>query len=353
MEELKGYITELGAKDKFFHRNIYHEINEKFSTTFESFLSKYNYTDVYQCAYYYDSNNIEAASLIASPYFDFDGDINTEYRKIANEVMMVAKFFEINWKIPVNRLKIYFSGSKGFHLIIPRSIVNVHPDQKLNEKFKLLAEYVKRQLNCKYLDLQIYDRKRLFRIPNTINSKSNLFKVQLTYQQLRELTTKTLLEYASNIHEEIISDETAINEAMIQYKKFMSKLIINKHNESKRQRFVSTKRRVLENTSYQSKTLLPCIKNLLINGVRQGRRNNTSVALASSLLQNGKKLKEIASIMEEWNSFNQPPLSERELYQTINSAYAIFCKDMCYGCAAFKNLDLCVGKDCSLAEREE
>lgn len=351
METVKEYITEFGAKDKFFHRKMYYPVNDNLQKELSKLLIKYNNTDVYQCMYYYDSRDIENAALIASPYFDFDGDISSEYRKIANEVMMVAKFFEINWKIPVENLQIYFSGSKGFHLIIPRTIIDVQPDIRLNDKFKLLAEYVKRQLNCKYLDLQIYDRKRLFRIPNTINAKSNLYKTQLTYEQLRQFNYDSLIEYASYKHKDIILNETLIQAAKTAYKKFLVRTIVDKYKKKSRRQNLSNKKRILENSNVASNQLLPCVKNLLVTGVKEGQRNNTSVALASSLLQNGKKLKEVASIMEEWNSINMPPLSERELHQTINSAYVIFCKDMCYGCAAFKNLGLCIGNKCSLAER--
>lgn len=335
MAAIDGYISEFGAKTKkFFHRKIYHKHDESFLDKVKKFLEDYNNTDVYQCAYSYENDNIEEAKMIGSPYFDFDGELDKDYSKVVNEVLMVAVFLRNNLHIPIEKMKFYFSGSKGFHLIIPSTVMGIKPHEKLNERFKGLALMATSQLGCRFLDLQIYDRKRLFRIPGSINSKSGLYKTPLTYEQLKSFTYEELKEYASTPHEESWEESTLEPDAAKAYRNF-----IIQHGKKKK----APVRKKNSLIPTKKMNLLPCVYQMLSTSAQKGTRNISAVALASGLYQSGRTDEEVDEIMTAWNDQNTPPLPTAELTITISSARSFLESGKGYGCNAFREFGFCSG----------
>ena len=70
------------------------------------------------------------------------------------------------------------------------------PKQDLNQEFKNLAIWLQQQSTSPIIDTAIYDRKRLLRIPNTINSKTGLYKVPITIQNLYDFSLTDMINYA-------------------------------------------------------------------------------------------------------------------------------------------------------------
>ena len=67
----------------------------------------------------------------------------------------------------------------------------------LNSKYKILATELKSYTITKSVDTRIYDNKRLFREPNSINRKTGYYKVQLTLNDLKAMSYEDLIKYAS------------------------------------------------------------------------------------------------------------------------------------------------------------
>ena len=340
---LDGFLTEFGGvRNGWFHRNEYHKRDEHFLENLDHFIDVHNGIDVYYCVYNYESDDIDNCRLLGSPYLDFDGALDTEedYEVVRTEVRMVANYFETYWGIPTSMIEIYFSGNKGFHLIIPYQILGLKPDAELNVKNKLLAHLVQKQCRCTHIDMGIYDRKRLFRIPGTINSKSGLYKVPLTYAQLTSFSLGEVKEWASEPRDFILDDPQFIKKSAEHYKQLFKKKL-PKPKRKKEPSKIPSKR----------KPLLPCVVKILKEGVQQGSRNNTTVALASSLMQSGITRKEVEDIILDWNCSNEPPLSDTEIAITVSSAYRRLSDGKTYGCASFKELGYCVGNTCKLTKK--
>ena len=121
---------------------------------------------------------------------DVDGNEFDEAKEKAEKVLKIL----INLNVPC---KIYFSG-RGFHISIPRESFKWEPHKDLNK-------YVKNALTAKnifkYADPSVTDKTRLIRINNTINSKVNLYKVELTEllkdYDFIELTKDIINKYVS------------------------------------------------------------------------------------------------------------------------------------------------------------
>lgn len=330
---------ELGGKiNGVFKRNILIESSKK-----EETLNKYDFTDTYSTIYSYDNKNQDLANVIAPLYIDLDiNDLEKDYDKLRKDVLLLIRKLKTVFHLQDDNIQIFFSGSKGYHLIIPYQVFGIQPSRDLNDKYKLIATELKSYTITKSIDTRIYDSKRLFREPNTINTKTGLYKVYMTLDQVRNYTYEELIQRASskqdigevNIEYNIKSDE-AFNRMINELKERQKKTINHK-----------VARQMLQN-----KELLPCVKYILQNGAQKGGRNNTAMALASALFQRNEDKEYVEEIMDTWNKTKlDEPLPERELELTVRSAYNNVNDGRRYGCGAFIDMGICV-KGCPIRRK--
>ena len=332
--------VEIGGKiNNVFRRNIMTtSLNKK------KMIKQYNFTDTYSTIYKYDNKNQDMANIIAPFYIDLDiEDLEKDFDKLKRDIMLLTRKLKTLFKLTDENIQYFFSGSKGFHIIIPYSIFGIKPCKDLNDKYKMLAIELKSYTITKSIDTRIYDTKRLFREVNTINTKTNLYKVPITIKNIKEFSYEELIEYAKAPKEEYKVDSSYNQEADIAF----NNLIIELKERQKRTINHKVARQMLEN-----KELLPCVKYILQNGAQKGGRNNTAMALASSLYQrNPNDYEEVLDIMKTWNIKKlDTPLAERELENTVKSAYRNVQDGKRYGCAAFIDLGICV-KGCPIRKK--
>lgn len=289
---------------------------------------------LFKSAYIYNSTDIENALAIGDLYLDFDSIDDFELAR--QDAIKVLAYLKIVFKIKYSELNIFFSGNKGIHITIPYKVLDVKPSKDINIVFKYIAKSAYNYTKNKTLDLQIYDKKRLFRIANTKHEKSHLFKIQLTYEELKELT-----------YEEIIS--LAKSPRKIDYKKnlkndFASKMYLE--FESKALEEFNAKKNIESHGTLNYTP--PCIQYLLENGAKDGNRNNSIAALASFYKSSGKDSKTSIALIEEWNSkLNVPPTSSNEVQRTILSIYSI---NKSFGCSRLKDISICDKEKCILVK---
>lgn len=325
-----------GVQNNTFRRNIFGEQNdENIINSFES--------DTYCTIYKYDNENIDSCNFIAPLYLDLDIDnIEEDYNKLIRDLKILVHKLVTEFHVEQNDIQIYFSGSKGFHLIISESIFGFEPGRTLNKDLKKVAVYLKAYTLTKCIDTKIYDYKRLFRINNTINSKTGLYKVRISYDDLIDMSYNDLIEYASK-PKDIEPDEYLYNDkASESFANLIEKL--NKRDREKINIQVAKE-------YIRKKELLPCVKYILQNGSPNGQRNNSTIALANSLFQVGYNQDEVIEIITTWNETkNEEPLPDREIRATIKSAYNNSKQNIYYGCSSFRELDVCV-KGCPIYKR--
>lgn len=326
--------VEIGGKanDKFI-RKIIVPIESKKAT-----INKYSFTDTYSTIYRYDNRNQDIANIIAPLYIDLDiDDLENNYPKLKRDMLLLARRIKTLFNLEDDNLQIFFSGSKGFHILIPYEVFGIRPCKDLNSKYKSIATELKSYTITKSIDTKIYDSKRLFREPNTINSKTGLYKVPLTLNDVKDFNYEELIEYAKSPK---VRDDIEINKT---YKKkseeAFNSLIEELEERQRRSINHHVARQMLEN-----KEMLPCVKYVLQNGAVKGGRNNTAMALASALYQREPDNEEgIMDVMRIWNESKlDNPLPERELEATVQSAYRNVQAGKRYGCNAFIDLDICV-----------
>lgn len=334
------------GKAKYFKRNV----KLKLPYDIEQVKQMFNNEDVYITPYTYFSDDINNSLLYAPFYLDLDLEVSKqdEYNQVRTDALMVLSILMNEFKIPLEYIKIYYSGNKGFHFIINPIVFGIRPSKTLNEDFKLVARRIKSYTFNKTIDTVIYDKRRLVRVPNTINSKSGLYKVRISKEILETYTYEQLREYAKEPKPDPnLNGCTTIKHAKDMFDEYRNKQY--EEDTSKYKKATNNKKKKAINSNSD---ILPCVAYILENGAEIGARNNTMIALSSALFQSGGTLEEVTDIILEWNKTkndnSKNPISDREVIVTVNSAYQRFQSGMIYGCSAFRELDYCLGNLCSL-----
>lgn len=291
---------------------------------------KRNNKGVFTSAYTYDTEDQNNAFLYGDLYLDFDSQ---DFNEVKEDVIMAMSYIKVVFRIKdLNTCQIFYSGNKGVHIIVPAKVLGIEPDKKLNEIFKIIAEAISDYTKNKTLDLRIYDNKRMFRMSNSIHEKTGLYKVYLTYDEIKNLSEDEIKNIAKAPREIPNKIQTLSYEAKKMFDMFKER---------------ATKR-MLEFKNVKSNGTLkyepPCIKAILEEGAISGKRNNTLAILASYYKASGKDLKESIELISKWNNEkNSLPISNSEMIKTVNSIYS---NNNQFGCSSIKSLDLCVDEVC-------
>ena len=336
--EMGGMYTING--NKYFGRKIYVS-----PAKITSVRDKFNNTDVYSTLFTYDNEKQEDSNLFGPLYLDLDMNFDCEedYKKLKFDLNLIITSLESDFGITKDCINIYFSGNKGFHIIIAPTVFNIKADNKLNVYYKAIAEQLNKSTIYKIIDTRIYDCKRLIRLPNSINAKSGLYKVPITFEDAINFSYEEIQVYASTKRNIKMNKGFYIPKAEEKINEIISSI---KNEEQKKKQ-----RREL-NVDISEVTLAPCMNKVLLEGAIEGQRNNTAIILASSLFQAGVCYDQVEQLMVEWNeATNVPSLSYREIITTVKSAQQMYLRDKYYGCSAINDMGLCIGNECKIFNR--
>jgi hypothetical protein len=309
---------------KLFSRNRFIDYSEitnflKETNCFGSFCTNYRYCD---------RSNTDGCLIYGDLYFDFDNE--QDFEQVRKDALTVIAFLETVFKINENSYSLFYSGNKGIHLTVPAEVLGVEPCMDLNDIYKYIAIIAKNYTPFKTLDTQVYDRKRLFRIPNTIHEKSNLYKIQITYQELQNNNLLDIKQMAQQPRQLNKTKRILVPVAHQRLERFIE----DYHREAKQKEADKNKTR-----KSSINFIPPCVEKILQYGANVGQRNITIACLASLYKSMGETYNNAVSLISEWNSNNVTPTPERELRRTVQSIYS---SDKTYGCKT-----LCLISECS------
>ena len=334
-------LVECGvAKQKYFIRNEYmkpEEVNQ--------FRFRHDNIDVYVTPYFYEEGVcVEESKLIGDFYLDFDKDLKdghadeSVYNEVRTDALRGVQYLQNILCVPLDQISIYFSGGKGFHLIVPKEVINLSPTEHLNHIYKMVAEDASNFVPNKTIDLGIYDRRRLLRMPNSRHGKTNLYKIPITLDELKELSFDEIKALAR--------EPRAIPKEKPKACRKIAPILNGFLHEWER-------KREEQNRKYENLTPLqvtpPCIKNILNSEVMKGQRNNTATALCSFFKQQGLEDGEAKTRLLAWsNEHCDPPISSHEIDIIVKSIYT---KQYKFGCGTLKSLTECIPENCQLIRR--
>lgn len=328
-------FAEFGGRksDGYFMRNKVYPL-KKTGTALKALRQINGNKDIFYCTYIFNNANREPGTKYISPlYFDIDGDISTDesFERVRMALLSLIAYLNVDIGINYNEIKIYFSGAKGFHIFISPSVLGIRPNKELGSLYKYFVIHAKDKIaNGDLLDTKIYDNRRLIRLPNSINAKTGLYKIPVTYDKIRNIRRQDLLELAKQPQQEYEPSKELNEKAAAQFRKII------KHSLERETRANTVRHAIIADAPQK----LPiCMKYLLSEPVAEGNRNDTLVVIASVLVQNGYSMEDTLQILYEWNSMNNPPLPQKEIRTTcrsmLNRAHA---ERGGYGCSSIRRV---------------
>ncbi|MBT3679898.1 MAG: hypothetical protein HOF36_01385 [Candidatus Marinimicrobia bacterium] len=232
---------------------------------------------------------------------DLEGEL--EEAKILTIIFIESLVEE--YGIDANWILIYFSGKKGFHLLIPSILFNISPHKQLEA---LLKHLVKRLIAShpieRAVDEVIYCRNRWIRLPNSVHPGTALFKIPLLFGELKQLSIKEIRAVARSPKwiEAIPASELFPNPQL-------SEIFQDCLNQGSGVGSIDTAK-------------------LLSEGVNEGERGNTAFLIARGLRDQGVSEDEAKSLVIGWNQQNNPPIIDsgwpnRQIQSTYNKQFTM------------------------------
>ena len=115
--------------------------------------------------------------------FNADFDAEDDPARALADTARFLRDLEATYGVPVAATRIHWSGNKGIHLELPASLFGItHPAPDLIDRLKQVAVVLLKDYPT--ADFSIYEKLRLWRVANTRHSKSGLYKIPLTLEEL-------------------------------------------------------------------------------------------------------------------------------------------------------------------------
>ena len=256
--------------------------------------------------YYKENNRIGGYKGVVCPKIfpidiDCGGDLELSLMVCKEITGMLVHVLDVDR----SSFKIFYSGSKGYHIEIPGTLFEITPapQKEICRRFKSIALKLHGSVDDK-----IYKPNMLWRCANTINSKSGLYKVQLHYNELHSLSTSEVLELAKSPRFleyvdciEWVSDDT-LGALWAQ-----TLVEVQKPRPDRQNTAIFTSDNPLE----------------VPNGAIKGNRNEKCFEIALNCRSHGYGIEDAKEFILKWNRGNIPPVKNHyELTRTIESAYS-------------------------------
>ena len=137
-------------------------------------------------------------------YFDFDGD---NLKDVLESARIFYNRLITKYKVPKREIRVYFSGMKGFHLGLRSDFFGGFvPSNDLPDKLgKLVMKLIE---GIKNVDTSIYNKNRIFRLPNSKHQETGLYKIPLGYSTFIDRDIDYILEQAKEAKPDHVYNES-------------------------------------------------------------------------------------------------------------------------------------------------
>ncbi len=299
------------------------------------------------------------SELIYGPlYFDLDTQDRCLLDITKEDARKIIDYFVKGLGIHASHVRLFFSGKKGFHILVHPQALNVQPELKLNLIFKALALYLESYLELKTLDsASIYSKPRQLRLLDSIHQSTGLFKIELYHDELNKSAdeiVKLAKEPRGQLWEdEDLKDVAIVEPAAIFYKHFFD--IFKEQEKIEKLKPI--------NLIQKSGEMAVCVKDLLENHIKKaGARNLATMVLACYFKDQSFSEKEIEALLIPWaqrtpKNFTSTHDDRKLKASTIGCVRAILSNDSYHFiCSVMRSLSdetKCEFDQCPIANEED
>lgn len=305
-----SYI-EMGHALPYYNRNYFMPAVQAYD-----FAKNHEYTGVFRSAFRYNTylkDYLDKSYLYSDFFLDFDNeeDIDLARRDLLFVIWKMS--LDITFNLPIEAFRIYYSGKKGFHLLIPGKYFNIQPHKHLDKIFKWIAGGLYEESFNETIDLVVYERRRLWRLENTKHQDTGLYKIPLEYHEVKSLSLEEIAQLATSPRVIKYPKPIIIKQAEKQYQKEVDEMTrYFEEQKTKYKHYQVTEKR------YDIENIPDYIQQLIDEGPVKNYRNETVSALTSFYLQAGLTKEDIIKEILIWNNGSLP---DNEVFATINSIY--------------------------------
>lgn len=282
---------------------------------------------------YMSAHTVDSTSSIAgyegkvwAPFFPIDLDHPDLVVTLEAARFLVSLLID-KWMADLNSIQVYFSGSKGFHLMVDtRLFGKVLPSKSLPLILDAMRRHLAQELPISLrdtVDLGIKDRVRLLRLPNTIHEKSKLYKIIIPLQDLKTAEPETIRKLAKKPHPLSLTDESGFLSRVPVKENYDAAAFLKKVRRQAMRIMRKPFRYRFQRPEDLSHVAFPCagVQNIWESHVEPGNRNNCAIRLASEFRLLGLTEQEAGEKLFEWNRTNSIELPFYELHNIVRSAY--------------------------------
>lgn len=302
----------------------------------------YNFNCFSTVQHFANANRVKGEPYMAPLYFDLDYSENPAVSQA--DAVKLVKFFTEELDIKPNDIWIYFSGSKGFHILISSAAVGIQPRNDLHKIFKHLAGYLIHRLGLVSLDLVVYTSARMLRLPNSMHQKTRLFKIELSMDELENKSLADIQEMARMPRRNPVFSPEQRREGLETRPK-AGALFTDKLAEYEQAAATTNARYDREEYRFVKGQPPACVNDILEGGWKKdGDRNQATVQLACYFKDAGHTREEALTALEAWVTKHTSATSkyqvDQRLANTRSVVDAVFAKDNEYrfGCAFIRSL---------------
>jgi DNA primase catalytic subunit len=285
---------------------------------------------------------------------DIDSD---DLEKAWTATKILVKFLLSELVTDKEAVLVAFSGNKGFHVMIDTRIFGqLTPSENLHIIFSSLRERLVElsMVDKSVIDLLIKDKVRLIRLPNTVNRKSGLYKIQLSLSDLFRLKPFQIHNKARKPQQQFYTDRSGLiplsrsikpnSNAQQLYGEAARKKPVN---QDKQPRIIDTNYHHHNTTIKINQVFCKAEQVMATNTVPIGQRNNSAIRVISKIKVKGFSQKTAEGFIRKWNRDCKVNLPDNELMAIVRSVYSRV-QGYAYGCN-----DEILKKHCKYEKRNE
>ena len=230
------------------------------------------------------------------PYILIDIDCEDDMEKGKVDTLELIKRLNSKYGVDPDELYIYFSGGKGFHVVIPGRLYEpLEPCENMGAKIKRVVTALGADIDS--VDLKIYENHRIIRVENS-KHKKGYYKIQLSYEELDQWTVSKILTVAKKPRQ--FSRIYTNNELQVN-KKLNDEIILNLTADAQIKKDLSQDR--------------------FFDPPQKGNRNSQLHKQACSLYMYSELSdSNIFALISSINNLSPEPLFEQELRNIVSSA---------------------------------
>ena len=231
---------------------------------------KFDNRDVFTSVCLYAEPNHTSEFIV--PVF-FDIDCPTDLKAARESTLMLCIMLMERISVPQESLDIYFSGNKGFHVLVPCEVFDAFYSPHVLTLYKAMAQKAQ-QYGVPFIDNTVYTNRRIWRMANSINTKPGLFKIPLTFEELRDMDIASIQDLAQSPRAD---DSLAISKTCEQTAQWYRTAINYFENQPPKSKDHG---KTINQEFKNGWRMLPCIKEIQQTTLADGSRHHIYMILA-------------------------------------------------------------------------